>query len=76
MMPNNDLQAPVYIINNQVLDLGQSNVIGSFAGSPVMDLIPINLNNTYTSGNKLPADYNVQQAIEEVIHCNCTCWII
>ena len=69
-------ETPIYIIDGNPIDIGDTNIIGSFAGSPVTDLIPINLNNTLTSGNKLPSDYTVQEAIEEVIHCNCTCWMM
>ena len=50
-------------------------VPGSLAGSPYTKLIPPSLNPIYTSGSLLPASLPVQAAIEEVIRCNCDCWI-
>lgn len=50
-------------------------VPGSLAGSPYTKLIPPALNPIYTSGSLLPASFPVQAAIEEVIKCNCDCWI-
>jgi hypothetical protein len=50
-------------------------VPGSLAGSPYTKLIPPALNPIYTSGVLLPASLPVQAAIEEVIKCNCDCWI-
>jgi len=50
-------------------------VPGSLAGSPFTKLIPPALNPIYTSGVLLPASLPVQAAIEEVIKCNCDCWI-
>lgn len=50
-------------------------VPGSLAGSPYTKLIPPALNPIYTSAVLLPASLPVQAAIEEVIRCNCDCWI-
>jgi hypothetical protein len=50
-------------------------VPGSLAGSPFTKLIPPALNPIYTSGVLLPASLPVQAAIEQVILCNCDCWI-
>ena len=50
-------------------------VPGSLAGSPYTKLIPPSLNPIYTSGVLLPASLPVQAAIEQVILCNCDCWI-
>lgn len=50
-------------------------VPGSLAGSPYTKLIPPSLNPIYTSGVLLPASLSVQAAIEQVILCNCDCWI-
>jgi hypothetical protein len=71
-----EIQSPVYIIDQTQLDQGEAEVVGSFAGSPAIGIVTDNLNNTFASGNKLPSDYTVQEAIEEVIHCNCTCWMM
>ena len=50
-------------------------VPGSLAGSPYTKLIPPALNPIYTSAVLLPASLPVQTAIEQVILCNCDCWI-
>ena len=56
------------------LDIGNADVPGSFAGSPVTDLIPYNLNTCYTSGILSPSNFTVQEALDDVIACNCDCW--
>lgn len=58
-----------------ILDQGQAVLPGSFAGSRYQNLIPNTLNTTLSSGNMLPAAYSVQEAIEQVIACNCDCWV-
>ena len=50
-------------------------VPGSLAGSPFTKLIPPALNPVYTSNVLLPASLTVAQAIEQVILCNCDCWV-
>ena len=50
-------------------------VPGSLAGSPYTKLIPPSLNPIYTSDVLLPASLSVAQAIEQVITCNCDCWV-
>jgi hypothetical protein len=50
-------------------------VPGSLAGSPYTNLIPPALNPIYTSTVLLPASLSVAQAIEQVITCNCDCWV-
>jgi hypothetical protein len=56
------------------VDTGNSEVSGSFAGSPYTNLIPSNLNVLYTSNNLLPSTYTISEAIDDVIRCNCDCW--
>jgi hypothetical protein len=48
---------------------------GSLAGSPYTRLIDPNLNPVYTSNTLTPSTYSITDAINEVIHCNCDCWI-
>lgn len=55
-------------------DDGGPIVPGSFAGSPYRNLLPPNLNAWYTASTLMPSTYSVQEAIEEVIRCNCDCW--
>ena len=70
-----EYQTPVYVIDGQVLDVGQATYPGSFAGSNYVNLVPINLNTTYSSGTRLPTSLSIQDAIDQVIHCNCDCWL-
>jgi hypothetical protein len=63
-----------YVINNIPIDIGLSVIPGSFAGSPYTDLIPPNLNSWYTSSTLMPSTYTVNEAIDEVVRCNCDCW--
>lgn len=39
------------------------------------NIIPPNLNALNNSGTLLPNDYNVKDAIDKVIECNCDCWV-
>lgn len=48
---------------------------GSLAGSPYANIVEPQLNSVYTSDILLPASYPVQEAIEQVILCNCDCWV-
>jgi hypothetical protein len=70
-----EYQAPVYVIDGKVLDVGEADYPGSLAGSNYVNLVPINLNTTYSSGTRLPSSLSIQEAIDQVIHCNCNCWL-
>jgi hypothetical protein len=48
-------------------------VPGSLAGSPYTNIIPPALNPANSS--LLPSSISVAQAIEQVITCNCDCWV-
>jgi hypothetical protein len=52
-------------------------VPGSLAGSPYTNLIPPALNPANPSfiSSLLPSSISVAQAIEQVITCNCDCWV-
>jgi hypothetical protein len=56
------------------LDVGKPEFLGSLAGSFATNIIPCTLNSSYTSSVLLPNQLSVQEAIDEVIKCNCTCW--
>lgn len=60
--------------NGYPLDTGKATEPGSFAGSPYQNLISPDLSAIYISKGLLPATYSVQEAIDEVIRCNCDCW--
>lgn len=71
-------QSPIegYTPNDKVADIpivtGAATTPGSLAGSPEVRLIPPNLSvfNTGVSSSVLTP----QQALDSVIHCNCSCW--
>ena len=63
-----------YLGNGQAIDTGQAIEPGSFAGSRYRSLIPPELSAIYTSDVLLPSTYSIQDAIDEVIRCNCDCW--
>ena len=63
-----------YYSDGVAIDIGQANEPGSFAGSRYQNLISPELSVIYTSDILLPATYSVQEAIDEVIRCNCDCW--
>lgn len=56
------------------IDNGDAAEPGSFAGSPYTNLITPNLNSWYTSSTLMPSTYTVNEAIDEVVRCNCDCW--
>jgi hypothetical protein len=56
-------------------DTGGPAAEGSLAGSEFQPLIPPNLNTSFTSGSLISSNYSVDEAIEEVIKCNCDCWV-
>jgi hypothetical protein len=59
----------------QPVDTGGPLVPGSLAKSPYQNLIPPQLNTLFTSDVLLPAQFSVPDAIEQVIDCNCDCWL-
>lgn len=64
-------------INNRgrtVLQTGRQIVPGSMAGSKYQNLIRPRLNTSYISKQLTPVTYTVEEAVEEVINCNCDCW--
>jgi hypothetical protein len=44
-------------------------------GLAAANTLPILLNTGYTSSTISPAVYNVSDAINKVVECNCTCWV-
>lgn len=66
--------------NQYVLDDGSilpngDAIPGSLAGSPYVDLVPPQLNTAYTSDVLPSAQYPINDAIDQVIACNCDCWV-
>jgi hypothetical protein len=57
------------------LDTGKPNTTGSLAGSKYQSVIPAPLQVAFISSTLTPSTYNVADAIDKVIECNCDCWI-
>ena len=64
-----------YYVSNLPVDTGGPLAPGSLAKSPYQNLIPPQLNTLFTSDVLLPAQYSVVDAIQQVIDCNCDCWL-
>ena len=58
-----------------MLNTGQPVAGGSLAGSPYSNAIEPQLSIPYTSGILSSPTYSVADAIDEVVRCNCTCWL-
>jgi hypothetical protein len=56
------------------IDTGEPNFPGSFGGGGFGDIIPPELNPPYFSNNVLSSVYSINEAIDDVIRCNCDCW--
>lgn len=69
-------QVPVTVGNGLGIPrvTGASNVPGSFAGSSQTNLIPPSLDIFNISTTLLPATLTPDEAIDEVVRNNCTCW--
>lgn len=59
----------------EILDDGSPTYPGSLAGSPDTNFIPPNLDLILTSSVLLPSTLSVNEAIDDVIKCNCDCWV-
>jgi hypothetical protein len=55
---------------------GAPVVPGSLGGSQYRNVINPNLNTLYTSNTLIPSTFSVQEAIDDVVRCNCDCWAI
>jgi hypothetical protein len=42
---------------------------------PIVNVIPNNLDINYISSTILPSTYDIDTAIDQVIECNCDCWV-
>lgn len=66
--------------DSYILDSGETlptgdSIPGSLATSPYTNIIPPNLNTVYTSDVLPNTSYSVSDAIDQVIECNCDCWV-
>jgi hypothetical protein len=58
-----------------VVDTGTPLEPGALSKNPYGSLVPPQLNANYTSAILSPSQYSVAEAIDEVIKCNCDCWV-
>jgi len=65
-----------YIVNGSAVPVGKPIVLGSLAGSQYTNIVPPELNTLYTSNTLLPSTYSPQEALDEVVRCNCDCWTL
>ncbi len=56
------------------IDTGEPDFPGSFGGGDFGSIIPPELNPPYFSNNVLSSVYSINEAIDDVIRCNCDCW--
>jgi len=73
-IPNIIVNPLVPIGDTPPLDPPDENPLGINMQPPVSTLPP-NLNTAYTGTTLIPSTYNVPDAIDKVIECNCDCWI-
>ena len=64
------------INNAEVVDIGISDIPGSFSSSQYANITPPNLNIYNISNTLLSSTYTIAEAIDDVIRCNCDCWDI
>lgn len=69
------LEKPACTDGGQEYDDGSATYPGSLAGSSAVNFMPPELDLKLTSSVLLPSTYCVDEAVEEVIKCNCDCWI-
>ena len=65
-----------YILPSGPAPTGAPIEPGSFAGNPYQQTIPPELNTDLASGILLPAVPSVAEAINQVVKCNCDCWLV
>lgn len=70
-----DAAAHNYVINNQPVNKGLPVAPGSLAGSPYQNLIPCTLTPVIASSSLPTSQYTVADAINDVVLCNCDCWV-
>ena len=70
-----DTATHTYVINNRPVSKGLPVAPGSLAGSPYLNLIPCALTPVIASSSLPTSQYTVAEAIDNVVLCNCDCWV-
>jgi hypothetical protein len=63
---------PTVIVNPQV-PTSETPILD--ISPPAVLTLPPNLNTAYTGTTLIPSTYDIPEAIDKVIECNCDCWI-
>ena len=70
---DNNNQVPNILIR---MPIGETPILNVGSGLFVPDsTLPPNLDTNYTGSVLLPSTYDVNDAIDKVIECNCDCWV-
>jgi hypothetical protein len=70
---DNNNQVPNILIR---VPIGETPILNVGSGLFVPDAtLPPNLDTNYTGSVLLPSTYDVNDAIDKVIECNCDCWV-
>lgn len=70
---------PPVLIVNPIVPIGLGPPLtptDDYILQPTIDNIPPKLNTNNTGTTLFPATYDVQDAIDKVVECNCDCWIV
>lgn len=71
----NAINNPVVIINTNVPICGGLPQIPDGILSPTPNVLPARLDTAYTASTLSPSTFSTKDAINNVIDCNCDCWV-
>jgi len=68
---------PSNIGSNLPAVVGPDNtlILGSLNLQPPTQILPPSLDTSYTGTTLMPSTYDINDAIDKVIECNCDCWV-
>ena len=64
-----------YLIDGEPISTGLPAFSGSLAGSPYQNVVPCALTPVIASSSLPTSQYSINDAIDNVIACNCDCWV-
>jgi hypothetical protein len=70
-----DATTDQYLINDTPISKGASAFPGSLAGSPYQNVVPTTLIPVISSSSLPTSQYSINDAIDNVVACNCDCWV-
>jgi hypothetical protein len=60
---------------NNLLSTAIGNIVVVALPEQLETIVPLNLDSDYTGTTLFPATYDVNEAVEKIIECNCDCWL-